>query len=235
MKKLVFLLVLSLWAISAFAQDVIVKRDATKIEAVIIEVSDSEIRYKNHSNQAGPTFVIKTDDVSTIMYKNGDVQVFEKKAAPVQQNANSERDSRGNSSARLSLMGGYFYLGDKMMSQDEGRYFLMKNCTPAYQQYKMYSDLGYTGVAFLSVGSALMLSGGIIFAVHDQYQGFCIMMSAVASIGVGIPLCAAGFACRDKACFIYNERCANTASNRNKGIRLDLQSSRDGIGLALKF
>lgn len=223
---------MSVFATMTFAQDVIIKRDATRIEATIMEVSSSEVRYKDFTNQSGPTFVLSTDEISTILYKNGNVQVFEKKVDTPQQNGNT---SNLNGNGRLIFVGGNFFLGDKMMPEQEGRYFLMKNCMQAYQQYKMFTDLGYSGVSFMGIGAALILSGGIVYAVTDRYDGFCTMMAGVASTGFGIPLCAAGFACRGKACDIYNYRCANTAYNRRKGVTLDLKSSRDGIGLALRF
>ena len=62
--------------ISAFAQDIIVTKDAKKIEAKITEVSKSEIKYKEWDNQEGPTFILEVADINTIIYSNGKVAVF---------------------------------------------------------------------------------------------------------------------------------------------------------------
>lgn len=59
-----------------FANDIIVKRNSEKIDAVISEVSDEEVRYKKANNPDGPTFVMKTSDILTIVYSNGEVQIF---------------------------------------------------------------------------------------------------------------------------------------------------------------
>ena len=61
---------------NAIAQDVILKRNDTKIEAKIIEVHDDEIHYKKFSNLEGPTYVIETSKIKSITYQNGDVEEY---------------------------------------------------------------------------------------------------------------------------------------------------------------
>ncbi len=62
------------------AQDIIITKDAQKIEAKILEVSGSEIKYKKQSNLEGPTFILGVEDLNSVIYANGEVQVFEDKA-----------------------------------------------------------------------------------------------------------------------------------------------------------
>ena len=65
------------------AQDVIITKNAEKIEAKIIEVSPTEIKYKKTNNLDGPTFIFYASDVQTIIYSNGDVQLFDAKPKEV--------------------------------------------------------------------------------------------------------------------------------------------------------
>ena len=44
-------------ALTAAAQDLIVKTDAAKIEAKVIEITPEAVRYKRFSNPDGPTYV----------------------------------------------------------------------------------------------------------------------------------------------------------------------------------
>ena len=57
MKQLLILLFL-LCSICVSAQDVIVKKDGTTILSKVLEVGQSEIRYKKHENPDGPTYTI---------------------------------------------------------------------------------------------------------------------------------------------------------------------------------
>lgn len=59
-----------------WAQDIIVTNDAQKIEAKILEVSRTEIKYKEKSNLNGPTFILETKEISSIIYSNGQVKVY---------------------------------------------------------------------------------------------------------------------------------------------------------------
>lgn len=69
----------------AFAGDIIVTRDSKKIDAKILEVSKSEIKYKEIDNLDGPTFILETSEISSVIYSNGKVQLYEsesKKSEP---------------------------------------------------------------------------------------------------------------------------------------------------------
>lgn len=59
-----------------WAQDIIITNSAYKIEAKILEVSKSEIKYKEKDNLDGPTFVISTDEINSIIYANGKVVLY---------------------------------------------------------------------------------------------------------------------------------------------------------------
>lgn len=63
-------------SISLFAQDIIVTKDAKKIEAKILEVSKNEIKYKEFNYLDGPTFVLGVEDINTIIYANGKVELY---------------------------------------------------------------------------------------------------------------------------------------------------------------
>lgn len=70
-----------IWVASvvSYAQDIIITNDAQKIEAKIIEVSKTAVKYKEQDNINGPTFVLETKDLNTIIYSNGKVVIYNKK------------------------------------------------------------------------------------------------------------------------------------------------------------
>ncbi len=80
MKKIVLAL-LAMCTMMASADDIIVMRNSEKINAKILEVSDIEIKYKKTNNLDGPTYSTKTSQINTIIYENGDVQVYNQPAA----------------------------------------------------------------------------------------------------------------------------------------------------------
>ena len=77
MKQKLLLCIITLFFASVInAQDIIVTNEAQKIEAKITEVSKAEVRYKEFDNLDGPVFVIETKEISSIIYSNGKVVVY---------------------------------------------------------------------------------------------------------------------------------------------------------------
>ena len=80
----------------ASAQDLIVKKDGTVIQAKVTKIGTSEVEYKKWSNQDGPQYSIAVADILAINYMNGEKEMFEnvsangnvkQSTAPEQQNA----------------------------------------------------------------------------------------------------------------------------------------------------
>ena len=79
MKRIFVILAVLATTFYVKAQDIIVTYENERIEAIIEEVSETQIKYKKLNNQDGPTFVLGTDKIATILYKDGTVQSFSKK------------------------------------------------------------------------------------------------------------------------------------------------------------
>lgn len=79
MKKLLFVL-FAVWcgAMTAAAQDLIVKTDASQVEARVLEISPDAVRYKRFSNPGGPTYVLPVAEIRYIRYANGEVEYYAK-------------------------------------------------------------------------------------------------------------------------------------------------------------
>ena len=76
MKKISLTFFFVIIALFCFAQDIIVTTDARRIEAKVLEVSESEVKYKETDNLEGPTFIISTNNISSIVYANGNAWLF---------------------------------------------------------------------------------------------------------------------------------------------------------------
>lgn len=73
MKKNILLLAFLASLTFSSANDVIIFKNSTRVDAKIVEVSDSELRYFKVSNLNGPTFITKLSDISIVIFDNGDI------------------------------------------------------------------------------------------------------------------------------------------------------------------
>ncbi len=65
-------------SIPSFSQDVITKTDGTDIQAQVLEVGKTEIRFKKWDNLEGPIFTELKSELLMIRYKNGTKDTFAK-------------------------------------------------------------------------------------------------------------------------------------------------------------
>lgn len=59
-----------------FCQDIIIKKDSSKIEVKLLEIKPNEIKYKVFNYQDGPTHIIHKNEVAYVIYSNGIHEVF---------------------------------------------------------------------------------------------------------------------------------------------------------------
>ncbi|MDR2148248.1 MAG: PorT family protein [Tannerella sp.] len=76
-KLLIFIGCLITFAGAMKAQDVIVTRNNKRIRAIVTEVTDDKVRYKQYSNPNGATYFIPVREVSSIRYEDGYTDYFE--------------------------------------------------------------------------------------------------------------------------------------------------------------
>ena len=89
-KKLVSAVLLVGFALSASAQDIITKKDGTDIQAKILEVTVSEVKFKKYNNLDGPTFTMPKTDILIVRYENGENEVFSESQKTVTLNTQNE-------------------------------------------------------------------------------------------------------------------------------------------------
>jgi len=119
-KNLLLCALLCLVSIIAYAQDIIITIDAKKIEAKIMEVSKSEIKYKEPDNLDGPMFILEVDEINSIIYSTGKVVLYNQPAQsttpPIEQPVqNSAVPIQQNNLANPNLSTVLLLSGEKML------------------------------------------------------------------------------------------------------------------------
>ena len=77
MKKLILTVLTAIFTVSiSFSQDLLTKKSGEDIQAKVLEVTTTEIKYKKFDNQSDPTYTILKSDVLIVRYKNGTKDIF---------------------------------------------------------------------------------------------------------------------------------------------------------------
>lgn len=127
-----------------------------------------------------------------------------------------------------------YKIGGQWVTRKEYYNFINnRNCMPAYQQFKAGKNIEIAGWTVFGVGSVLMIAGCGCYAV-DFEVGFGIMMPGVGLMAcAGVPMICVGNFKKNNAYKKYNEYCS--PDKKPSYVSLNLQSSANGLGLALRF
>lgn len=233
------------------AQDIIVTAESERIDAQITEVSETEIKYKRANNPNGPTFVISTSKVASVIYKNGDVQTFKQQT---NQN-NSTSTDKNNVIVKVKDVNeiafvpgqklipaeeGGLYYGNILLPIENGQYeqFLKLNCPAAYKQYKTGMNMvvsGWTvGGVLAAVGFGLML--GSIRPQQPVNDALLISGGVLVGAGVisGVTLYCVGHKKWAYAHTVFNKQCVQNQSY-SQDLTLKMGITQNGLGLTLNF
>lgn len=258
MNKLLTLLLFVFISAASFAQDIIVTKDKERIQAKILEVSKDEIKYKKFTYQDGPIFAIDIDEVVTVAYENGEVEIYdeetiEEKNEIIQAKAEALRKQEamfGTFSKEDDFY--YLYDRDKTTKMDQKAYlqFIQDNCPEAYRSYQKGNTLWKAGLGMLGSGLGMtLLLGTPLYVVgvskmvnydygHRQYNvgvnctvagSVFLSVGALTSAG-SIPLLVVGGIKRNNSHEVYNDHCKNP-----QYLSFSINAKANGVGLALNF
>lgn len=189
--KIIGCLVFVLMTTPFFAQDIIVTNDSKKVEAKILEVSSTEIKYKEHDNLDGPIFILNTSEISSIIYKNGKVVLYNQQ----EHNSSNEgqktatdaptqsKNSQSENTATIFLLSGQIITGEliEMNSQyvacmDNGTQKTIptsqiKSVALSNGQVKEYESISDTHSEKTPVLSYISRSGNTYYYEGEKMRG----------------------------------------------------------------
>lgn len=134
--------------------------------------------------------------------------------------------------------GGYkeFSYGSRQMDRREYANFLRNTCFRAYRNYVVGNNMVKAGWVLFGVGCAFVVTGGGMMADWDEgvwVAGFSICMLGVAVGGTSLIVLPIGYTYRNKRSVdVFNNQCTR---KRTTACTFNLQSSSNGLGVALRF
>lgn len=154
----------------------------------------------------------------------------------------------------LDRIKGHYFLDGNPISRKEYKDFLKNNCPEAWQRYKSGTALWATGWSLFGVGvaSTCIVAPALIttwftsgFEIGEYYlwntetawepgrkAGVIVFGVGLGLLTASAPCIAIGAVKRSTAHNTYNDHCAK---QQEPPLELSLQTSQNGLGLALKF
>lgn len=241
MKRIFLMLLCAAVLVPIWAHDIIVTNSQERIDCNVIRVQDDEVIYKKLESVTAISYM-DVSKIASIIYEDGTVRTFEKKAK----------------SMMIDKIDGYYVLGKERMSESMYLEFIKNNCQEAWESYRKGQKLIGGGCVLLIVGGAIFGTGiglaaagnfGIYTVKYNPqtgqvynttltqkqlnffYAGAALMSVGSVAMAGSIPLLVVGSIKKNNSHEVYNESCAAKQAQ----LSLNLQTSSEGIGLALRF
>jgi hypothetical protein len=126
------------------AQDIILKRDNTIIKANVLSVKPDIVTYKKFDNPNGPTYELKKQEITKIVYKNDTEDVFsldQKKDSTFEKGSSVETTKGAKNSDSLKAGDlNYEVLTDTRPECEKNSYGMIQIRNVSQYQYDFYID-----------------------------------------------------------------------------------------------
>lgn len=166
------------------AQDIITTKDGKDIQAKILEVTNSEIKYKKFNNQEGPTFTLSKSEVLIVRYQNGENEVFN--------NTPNYANSTPNTNQPIRV-GMRYKEYNKLYDHHNYRPQPYDDYSPAWSGVASFiipglgqAICGEWGRGLAYFGSSVLISsvGGVVTALTYDYWPIFVTTAAVLTIDI---------------------------------------------------
>jgi hypothetical protein len=231
MKKVLLILIALIgFGISANAQDVILKKDASEIKAKVLEITDQEIKYKEFDFQDGSIHSVNISKVFRITYENGRHEVFN----------NQTSTSTPKQTDNQLKMKEVYWRGGKLKysstrTKVENPESLFYGMNEVAKNYRLGTTLYGVGMGVWSAGFAITFYGIIDTWLRNKYYVYDspIFWSGFGVAVAGGILSGIGNSKIKTAVGIYN---ASLRQQQTTALSLNLGITQSGgIGFILNY
>lgn len=223
MKHLLFILTFLFFSVSAIADDIIITKKKEKIVCKVIEVATDIVKYKKIDMLDGATFSLAKKDIASIIWDNGNVEVFEESLVGTTAGNYNNYQNNGNN-LKPWENGNNNQLWKNNLNNDQYRY---------YKQAKSVRDYGISA----SVIGGVMAIVGVGVGAAFYYDGGYILLYTAGSIGLG--LTASGISCAvigaRRMKMVQQSYAINLPLYQKGKSKLNFGINLTGVGLAYNF
>lgn len=223
MNRIFPLIICMFVAISCFAEDIIVMRSGDIVKANVLEIGQSEIKYKKATNPNGPTYTINKSEVLSINYENGESDKFEA-ATSVTPEKKNEQDGVAVNAPNSELNKAYI----EKNSPENVKFIGEKTDKPAEQIILLYKP---------DEGSVLcdenleiqMFSTGAAVSFYEPSVNITLRNKTNRILYVDLGNCF--FICNNEATPYYVPSVTSTTQTSTGGVGLNLGAVASALGV----
>lgn len=195
MKQLFTILLMLLSAASLSAQDLIVKKDGTDVNAKILEINQDNVKYRRADNPEGPVYTVDKAEIILIRYANGENEVFNTAPAAPKGQSVQKPEFYASDPSRIETGMRYgklkkLYNRDDYEKLDNPRYSPSRAwfnlLLPGLAQYTMNEPGRGTKYLLCTLaGEGMILAGSSMIADGSRYGSEEVFIAGIVTMALG--------------------------------------------------
>ena len=227
LRKVVAIAICLTGSVTMFAQDIIIMKNGSDIQAVVQEVGIDDVKYKKIDNPNGPNYTLKKSEIFMIRYENGSKDVFSETATntPIDK---QQQTAVISTQYKLSYHNGVQQNGTKLTTEQVR--IVMSGNNEALQQYNNGRSLKIAGQWFAYPG-AFLLGWDLGMRLAGGEGNEVILGIGAAAFLVGEIMIISGESKVKTSVRLYNSK----VSNNTISYQINFGLTQTGVGLSMRF
>jgi hypothetical protein len=176
-----------------FKPDTIIFRNEAKLEVIVREILQHDVKYNKTSDPNGPKITLNKSEIAQIRFGDGTISVLEEKAEPYFE----YKSQRTTKSVTPFQEGQKFYnlpiqtVGDWQTEQLQTNYQFYLKKANTYKKMGKAGAIGGAALAGIGIGIMAGTDHPSTYTGFNQFLGGYVLF--LAGVGAGIPLTIIGF------------------------------------------
>lgn len=182
--RLLLIVVSLLCAVTASAQDILVKSDGTALKVKVQEIGETVVKYYRYDNLTGPLYTIPISSILSITYENGTTETFGKATSPA-----AQTQTAPGTNLTPQNPGGYNENELYRIANQMGSGYSLTSWEQYMTRAKKYRKIGWYGGAAFAVAGCI--TSMVLSAAYWDEFGYFFPIYGVPAIGAGAIWCLA--------------------------------------------
>ena len=222
LKKMVAMAACLAVSVTLFAQDIIIMKNGSEIQAIVQDIRIDDVKYKKFDNPNGPNYTLKRSEIFMIRYENGSKDVFNEIVTDV--SAGKQEPTL----PELSYSNGVWQNNVKINPSQVRE--IMSGNSEALQKYNGGRSL-YIAGQIIAVPCAALLGWDLGARLGGGEGNVTLLGVGAAGTAVGLIMSYLGQGQMKTSLQLYNSALNNNATS----YQLNFGVTQNGIGLCMKF
>jgi hypothetical protein len=229
MKKFTLILLLAMFSVSLFSQDIIVTKNSKRIDAIVIEVGTETVQFRLFNDTEGTVYTLLKSEIVSIVYENGYVEALQANETEYE----DDYETFPSTNSDITISEAAFY---DMKTREVDSYLREHEAGELYVKFHKGMKLSNASIGMFVAGGALIATSITLAATIQMgslFFPFDLVIVGTLLVAGGIPMAVVGGVFKRVAKGDFVEQYIRPQKQHHTSLNFGLTTN--GIGFVMTF